>query len=59
MNCPNWKKPYPLYITVKNKNGKIEKIRVCQDCGYLENCHGPRKNEGWRHIILHPDYNKN
>jgi hypothetical protein len=49
--CLSFKKPYPLYHLVAKT-----KVRVCQDCGYLETCHGPRPKEGWRHIILHPDY---
>ena len=52
--CISFTKPYPLYYTKGNK-----RVRVCQDCGYLETCHGPRPKEGWRHIIRHPDYNLN
>jgi hypothetical protein len=51
--CISFNKPYPLYyINFVTK----KKIRICQDCGFLETCHGPDQNSGWRHIILHPDY---
>ena len=50
--CISFKKPFPLYFYTK----KDFRIRICQDCGFLETCHGPRPNEAWRHIILHPDY---
>lgn len=53
VKCMSFKKPYPLYY--KTRDNKI--IRVCQDCGFLETCHGPNKQSNWRHIILHPDYN--
>lgn len=49
--CKSFTKPYPLYYVTQGK-----KIRVCQDCGYLETCHGPRPKEGWRHIIRHPEF---
>ncbi len=53
MKCISYNKPFPLYhFTLK-----FEKIRVCQDCGHLETCHGPKTGDNWRHIILHPDYN--
>ena len=53
--CMAFSKPYPLYH-IDTVSGKKIKTRVCQDCGYLETCHGPRPKEEWRHIILHPDY---
>jgi hypothetical protein len=56
MKCLKFKKPFPLYHIVKTPKG-VKKFRICQDCGSLETCHGPRPNESWRHIILHPDYN--
>lgn len=59
-------KSVPPKKQTKNQNNHIEKfnqyplyyngIRVCQDCGYLETCHGPVIGSSWRHIILHPDY---
>jgi hypothetical protein len=42
-----FKKPYPLYF---------QGIKVCQDCGYLENCHGVSPQEKWKHLFQHPDY---
>ena len=47
MNPIKMKKPYPLFF---------HGIRVCQDCGYLETCHGPSPNDQWRHLFQHPDY---
>lgn len=45
----------PLYIR-KVIDGHVRLIRVCQDCGYSEDCHGSDKNSQWRHLFLHPDY---
>jgi hypothetical protein len=54
MDCFFYKKPYPLYHIIYT-DYKTLLIKVCQDCGYLETCHGPNKYDRWRHLIIHPD----
>jgi len=51
MKCIQYTRPYPLYHVSHYKV-----IRVCQDCGYLETCHGPNFESNWRHVFTHPDY---
>lgn len=53
--CKSYKKPYPLYHRSRIYT-TVYLIRVCQDCGYLETCHGPYVGEQWRHLFIHPDY---
>ncbi|NBP16108.1 hypothetical protein EBU95_17250 [bacterium] len=48
-------KSKPLYVKRVIK-GRTYLIRVCQDCGYSEDCHGPDANSQWRHLFVHPDY---
>ena len=53
--CIRYKKPYPLYHQSKSES-KVILVRVCQDCGCLETCHGPDNVSRWRHIFIHPDF---
>ena len=46
------KKPFPKAIYLQSNDGKWKKIRVCQDCGSLETCHGPNSSSLWRHIFI-------